>query len=438
MLYQALVDRLAPAIEGALATRAQVMAYRQTLDEDASNPFAGTPSFVDYADRVDQIIDEQIPSPRLLSPFDRTGPKRPGYVLSTDLSGYFMHIDVDELERSLLALSSPTDVVRDLGDLLRFWRFAGVRGLPQGVRASSPLANLYLAPLDSLLTEMGVAWVRSMDDITVTARKYADARQILDAAEKLLYQRGLTLNSAKTSIKRANPEASPIPPDALVRRKETTRFEIAALIEAGYMDPADAPEPAEIDQELAVEELDGVLDEAEKETLPARFQSRVVSALRDLEDLGVAHRVDEMALVIARAPDLTYVVLRYVASMAAADAEGAIAVFLKSLGAERFLREHEKLAVCKAALAMPPAPSLALPFASLAAADASQLVRARALLAWGAHSADDDFSVADTFWGRQRQAPGRHMPWSRFSESRATNATLGTSDGAARGGTSAT
>jgi hypothetical protein len=284
MLYQALVDRLAPAIEGALATRAQVMAYRQTLDEDASNPFAGTPSFVDYADRVDQIIDEQIPSPRLLSPFDRTGPKRPGYVLSTDLSGYFMHIDVDELERSLLALSSPTDVVRDLGDLLRFWRFAGVRGLPQGVRASSPLANLYLAPLDSLLTEMGVAWVRWMDDITVTARKYADARQILDAAEKLLYQRGLTLNSAKTSIKRANPEASPIPPDALVRRKEAER--------------------------------------------------------------------------------------------------------------------------------------------------------GRSSL--GEHTAPTTISPLPTPSGRQRQAPGRHMPWSRFSESRATNATLGTSDGAARGGTSAT
>lgn len=398
MLYQALVDRLAPAIEGVLGSRDHVMAYRQTPDEVAMNPFAGAPSFINYADRVEAIIRAQIPSPQIFNPFRREVPPRRGYVLSTDLSGYFMHIDVDELEKSLLAVDSPTDVVRDLGDLLRHWRLSGVRGLPQGVRASSPLANFYLAPLDALLAEMSVDWVRWMDDITLTAKRYADARRILDAAEKLLYQRGLTLNSAKTSIRRADPDASPIAPDALVRQKQATRAEIAALIEAGYMDPADAPEPAEIDQELALEELNALLDGAAGDSLPEKFQSRVTSALRDLEGLGVAHRLDDMSLVPARAPDLTYVVLRYVASVATHDAVAATNAFVKSLSAEHYLREYEKLAVCKAALAMPPTPSLAAPFDALAASDPSHLVRARALLAWGAHSARDDFSGADAFW----------------------------------------
>jgi hypothetical protein len=397
MLYQALVDKLAPTIEATLGSREHVMAYRQTL-EPADNPFAGGQSFLDYAGRVDAMIDAQSPQPRAFSPFGGTASQTHGYVLSTDLSGYFMHIDVDELERSLLAAGSTTDVVRDLADLLRHWQLSGIRGLPQGVRASSPLGNFYLAPLDALLTEMSVDWVRWMDDITLSVERYADARRILDAVEKLLYHRGLTLNSEKTSIRRADPAASPLAPDALVRRKEATLGEIAALIEAGYLDADEAPEPAAIDEELALEELNLLLDAATAPSLPQKYQSRLTSALRDLEALEVAHRVDEMSQVLTRAPDMTYVVLRYVAAVAAAAVEAAVNVFLDVLSGEHYLREYEKLAACKAALGMPASSALAEPFAALAISDSSHFVRARALLAWGPHSADDDFEVADAFW----------------------------------------
>lgn len=409
MLYQALVDRLAPTIEPALGSRAHVMAFRQTLDEDADNPFAGSPSFVDYADQVEAVLEAQIPAQLSIFGAVGAGPVMTrGFVLSTDISGYFIHIDIDELEKSLLALDSPTDVVRDLGDLLRVWRLAGVRGLPQGVRASSPLANFYLKPLDALLNEMSVSWVRWMDDITLTTERYAEARRILDTAEKLLYDRGLTLNSGKTRIRRADLDASPIPADALARRKGSTRAEITALVEAGYIDSDEAPEPAEIDEELALEELNALLDGASEQELPERFQSRVIAALRDLEGLEVAHRLNEMTRVLARAPDLTYVVLRYVASVAKDSLQAATDVFLRSLGGEHYLREYEKLAVCRAALIMPPTPALAVPFGELAASDPSFLVRARALLAWGAHSASDDFSSADSFWA---VTPG---PWKMY------------------------
>jgi hypothetical protein len=48
LLYQALVDRLAPDIEGALPPRDVVFAYRQTLGRE-HDAFAGTPSREDYA-----------------------------------------------------------------------------------------------------------------------------------------------------------------------------------------------------------------------------------------------------------------------------------------------------------------------------------------------------------------------------------------------------
>ena len=185
--------------------------------------------------------------------------------------------------------------------------------MPQGVRASSPLANFYLAPLDTL-TDIAVDWVRWMDDITISAERFADARRILDAMERRLYDRGLTLNSGKTSIRRAAANVSPIPPDALVRKKEATRAEIAALLDAGYLESDDAPEPADIDLELALEELDELLNAVDGDALPDKFQSRMTSALRDLESLEIPHRIEEFPLVLTRAPDLTFM-LSFVTSL---------------------------------------------------------------------------------------------------------------------------
>lgn len=90
--------------------------------------------------------------------------------------------------------------------------------------------------------------------------------------------------------------------------------------------------------------------------------------------------------------------LRYVASTADAATDAATDAFMTVLGAELYLREYEKLAVCKAGLGMRSTVDLAGPFADLAVSDPSHLVRARALLAWGVHSADHDFEAADAFW----------------------------------------
>jgi hypothetical protein len=90
-------------------------------------------------------------------------------------------VDIDELERLLLEVSSRALVVRDLCALLRAWVGLGVRGLPQGVPPSGPLGNLYLRPLDETLASLALPYVRWMDDFVVATPSYHDARRVLDA-----------------------------------------------------------------------------------------------------------------------------------------------------------------------------------------------------------------------------------------------------------------
>src|SRR2546422_1235085 len=47
-LYQALVDALAPAIEGALGPRDRIYAYRQTVDDTQDDQFSGGPRWTDF------------------------------------------------------------------------------------------------------------------------------------------------------------------------------------------------------------------------------------------------------------------------------------------------------------------------------------------------------------------------------------------------------
>ncbi len=96
-----------------------------------------------------------------------------GYVLATDIASFFIYIDVDELERRLLAISDQTAVVRDLGAFLRGMQQLGVRGLPQGLPPSSPLGNFYLNELDRSLISAGVDYRRYMDDTWMFVDSYA-------------------------------------------------------------------------------------------------------------------------------------------------------------------------------------------------------------------------------------------------------------------------
>jgi hypothetical protein len=404
LLYQALVDALAADIEHALGPRDRVFAYRQDLS-GADNPFEGSPSWRDFMASIRSRLDlnERLP----FSPF--AGTQRPtGYVLATDIASFFIYIDVDELERRLLAISDQTAVVRDLGAFLRGMQQLGVRGLPQGLPPSSPLGNFYLSELDRGLVSAGVDYRRYMDDTWMFVDSYAEARRLQDHVERVLYEDRLSLGGDKVRIRRtatAQRDAQTAE-ERLNLRRQTMFLEAAA----GAYDAEEDVEidAAEIDEVAVHDEYDELLAGMRSDEFVDNTRSRFIAVYRALERGQDSYAIREMPEVLTRLPDLTAQAVRYVASAGRADADAARDALLTLTEAARFHRDSEWVHICRAFLRFPdrPCSSLADRMSELAASHDHPLVRARALLAWGAVSTVGDFSTADAFW-TDAEAPWR-------------------------------
>lgn len=81
------------------------------------------------------------------------------------------------------------------------WRLVHPRaGTPQGGVVSPLLANIYLARLDRVLDAEGVSFVRYADDVRLTSRTAAGARQALKRTAEVLRGLGLRLSERKTKL----------------------------------------------------------------------------------------------------------------------------------------------------------------------------------------------------------------------------------------------
>lgn len=384
-LYQALVDALAPTIETTLADRDRVFAYRQSL-LGGDNPFDSTPRWSDFAGSVRTELE--------------TGDYT--HVLTADIASYFVYIDILELERKLLAAGAPVEVVRDLGTLLSTWQAMGIQGIPQGVSCSSPLGNFYLKDLDELLQSEGYEFRRYMDDLWVFATSYSEARRVQDYVERHLYRLRLSLGGEKSRILRNDTalEETQMANERIERRAATLFAEALQGAGDSYGEEFILLDPEEIDAAAVSAEYEEVIDAVRAGTFPKALRSRFIELYRQLEALRDIGPVADVSDVLQRFPDLTGPALRYVASTATTDTDRAVGAFLEVLDNRRFHRDHEFLLIFRAALWLPNGCSedLADVLADYSKEGPTWLLRARALLAWGAHSRSDDFAPADEFW----------------------------------------
>jgi hypothetical protein len=381
--YQALVDQLAPAIEAALPPHQQVGAYRQRLGK-GDEAFVGRPTNDEFRHGIRDHVHG-------------VG----GYVLETDISGFFLGIRLSLLREVLLDTSDRADVVYDVSDMLGQWQRFGMRGLPQGLRASAPLGNLYLASLDRLLGRLGVPFYRWMDDMWALCETYSEARRVQDVMENHLYGLGLTLNGEKTQIVKAETSMERLQPAAArwEERREEAVMEMLDQFAGDYADAEALPSPSEIDLGVTIADHDRLVAVLGDDSLPRNFSTDMSLVFRQLEALGEDHALHSISRVLVRAPDLSPVAMRYAASLAKANSAAVSAVFADVLSKERFTRDFEKLNVCHKALSLKSDKDgkLSKQLGDLALNDAHPLVRAKALLAWGLHSPASDFSVADRF-----------------------------------------
>lgn len=136
-------------------------------------------------------------------------------MLFTDITGYYENIALEIVASDLRQLGVPENIVVALSTMLNKWAQSPGRSIPQGQSASDILGKVYLNTIDNTLRNNGIQHVRYVDDFRVFARSEHDAKQSLLLLSQLMRQRGLSLQTAKTTILNAA--------DARAKIEELTR-----------------------------------------------------------------------------------------------------------------------------------------------------------------------------------------------------------------------
>jgi len=129
------------------------------------------------------------------------------YVIDADLKSYFDTIPHDKL----MSLVREEIVDGSVIELLESFLQAGImeggsfhlneKGTPQGGVISPLLANIYLHPLDELMTKRGHRITRYADDFVICCKSQKGAERVLKSVTRFLEQKlGLTVHPEKTKI----------------------------------------------------------------------------------------------------------------------------------------------------------------------------------------------------------------------------------------------
>jgi len=128
------------------------------------------------------------------------------WVVDADLKGYFDSIPHDRLMKEVekyMADGRVRELLRmflkqKILDGLKQWEPEG--GTPQGAVISPLLANLYLHPVDKVMSKAGYQMVRYADDFVILCQTRHEAHNALDLVKELTAERGLTLHPQKTRL----------------------------------------------------------------------------------------------------------------------------------------------------------------------------------------------------------------------------------------------
>lgn len=128
------------------------------------------------------------------------------YVVDADLKSYFDTIPTAPLLKLIKKKVTDNVVLKlieaflnqEVWDGLEHWNPAA--GAPQGAVISPLLSNIYLDPLDQLMSDAGFEMVRYADDFVILCRNFEDARRALQVVTDWTKSAGLTLHPKKTRI----------------------------------------------------------------------------------------------------------------------------------------------------------------------------------------------------------------------------------------------
>ena len=144
--------------------------------------------------------------PRFLRRIRRMVSSRLPCLVVADISGYFEHIDLDQLKEIILAARVPPEIADLISNQVQRWTWRdrysvdSSRGLLQGTDIASLYANVYLHDIDSFFVKNGVDHQRYIDDFNFHVADAAEGKRLLGELTRILRRKGLSLNAAKTAV----------------------------------------------------------------------------------------------------------------------------------------------------------------------------------------------------------------------------------------------
>ena len=132
------------------------------------------------------------------------------WVVDADLQSYFDTIPHDSLMSLLEMRISDKPLLNLIQKYLKQNIIDGVKnwiptaGTPQGAVLSPLLANIYLHPMDVMLTNLGLKVVRYADDFVILSKTQKEAEIALEKVKEWVNEVGLTLHPDKTHIGNAS------------------------------------------------------------------------------------------------------------------------------------------------------------------------------------------------------------------------------------------
>ena len=183
LAYTALIGSFAEMIDSTLEDEDVVASYRvQTGRKRALFKF-GLNQWFKFQNQVRAAYDEGY-----------------RYLLATDLTAYFDHIDHNILAGHLRGVGVKEAPVDLLTKLLRHWAEGKSIGIPQGLDPSSLLGNFYLDPLDKSMVREKYRYVRYVDDIRVFGHTRSELRRAMLHIVRETRDLGLHVQTGKTAV----------------------------------------------------------------------------------------------------------------------------------------------------------------------------------------------------------------------------------------------
>lgn len=128
------------------------------------------------------------------------------HVVDADIRGYFDNIPHERLMKLLntkIADGQLLHLIKEfltVGIIEEMKEWVPTRGTPQGGVLSPLLANVYLHPLDVLMTEKDYRMIRYADDFVILCHNELEAKEAKEIIEQWMRENGLELHPEKTRI----------------------------------------------------------------------------------------------------------------------------------------------------------------------------------------------------------------------------------------------